>query len=321
MTPKKERKCDCGALVWCYIDGYIAPSPRLTMAQREHTLPKVATATDVASDDSEGHTQCTTPDDEPADHVWSVELPSLPIEPTPEPVQIGVAVKQAIAENDAPESHPDGPILTLSENRGLQVVDSNGVGKSEEAENAEVRTSAHPTPSRCSDRVNGLSVRKPRRRSRWSGYARPAAPAAPKIEYGAPERPFPPRARTLRRSPVQRKDTVPAYVKEAKIAEQFGRCVYCQRKFGSAVLHNGKVEILSPQQEHVKPRAAKGRTSDSNIGYACHVCNALKSDFLFASVEEIVTFLKSEWERKQYTDGPPLLPFQRDTTIRAGMYN
>jgi len=133
--------------------------------------------------------------------------------------------------------------------------------------------------------------------------------------YAEPEEPLPTRARALRQSPVRRTVSVPAYVKEAKIKEQDGRCFYCERLFGSPILHDDEIEILEPQSEHFKPRAASGRTTDSNIRYACHVCNGLKSDFIFDTVEDCVTFLTAEWNRKRYSTCPSLIPFKRDPSF------
>jgi 5-methylcytosine-specific restriction endonuclease McrA len=153
-----------------------------------------------------------------------------------------------------------------------------------------------------------------KRRNPWSGYDRPEP--APQRE-GTPvfervgDAPLPSRAAEERQTPVRKTVGVPAYVLDAKIAEQGGRCIYCAREFGSPVLHDSEVVILRPQVEHFRPRSGGGRTSDANITVACHICNVLKSDFLFYTVDDCRQFLVGEWVRRLYRNCPPLIPFQR----------
>lgn len=150
----------------------------------------------------------------------------------------------------------------------------------------------------------------------------------PKLHKKAPglhrreerKEPLPLRAREGRRTPLHNQSYIPDHVKNAKIAKQNGRCVFCQRLFGSPVLHDSpdgsaQVEILKPQAEHLRSRAAGGRTSDSNIHYACHVCNRLKSDFVFDSIHDATTWLQKEWSIKGYADCPPLITFRRTIPV------
>lgn len=184
-----------------------------------------------------------------------------------------------------------------------------------------------------------LLTPKSRKRQSWPAYTRQRAyttytnpvPRVDRVEYPEPTYPMPPRARDIREGTIRKAVHIPEHVREEKIhAAQHRRCVYCYRHFGWAILHNGEVEILTAQPDHFKPRAIGGRTSDSNIDYACHVCNRLKSDYLFETVELCQEFLTNEWARKGYTDCPLLVPFREDVKLipermtkamAAGKYN
>jgi len=143
-----------------------------------------------------------------------------------------------------------------------------------------------------------------------------------KESYKSVEEPAdkPLRARQLRKSPLRRTYHIPEFVKLSKIAEQNNRCIYCDREFGTAAMKDGILEILRPEPDHLDPRAAGGKTKDANIHYACHLCNSLKSDFLFDGIDDARVFLAEAWARKNYTTAPLLIPFSRSKDL-AISYN
>jgi len=152
------------------------------------------------------------------------------------------------------------------------------------------------------------------RRNPWASYERPESQTRlPRPKLSEPSVLMPPRAE--RQTPLHRTASVPDYVRDAKITEQGGRCTWCQRAFGSPILHHGEVEILTPQVEHFIPRAAGGRTADKNCNYSCQICNRLKHDYVFDTVAELIDFLDREWMRHGYTECPPLIPFRRDPSF------
>jgi 5-methylcytosine-specific restriction endonuclease McrA len=142
----------------------------------------------------------------------------------------------------------------------------------------------------------------------YAAYSRPERAATPRVESESEPRPA--QARTFRKSPVNRTVSIPVHVRDAKIDRQDNQCIYCERTFGSPVLHDGEIETLEPQPDHFRPRAAGGQTVDGNINYACHICNRLKSDFLFDTVAKAAAWLNREWERKGYSKCPRFLPFE-----------
>lgn len=169
-------------------------------------------------------------------------------------------------------------------------------------------------------RIEDQNQPKPKRKyDPWKVY-RSKSKSEPKPESAEPELELavrPSRARDFRQTPFHKQAiSIPTYVREAKIEEQGGQCIYCDRLFGSPILRYETVEILEAEPEHFQPRAAKGRTVDSNLDYACHVCNKLKSDYLFQTREEVREFLADEWTRKGYRDCPSLIPFKHDQELR-----
>lgn len=280
-------------------------------------LPEIVCQTPASSDALEEHP--AAPSVKPLEPVElaSVAEPSLPSVRTHNSAATAVAVEQR--ENVNIDSDTDNDFdrpATVNDFNKLQTPKIDEEPTCVGQHLSEQNTASEPI------RQLSVSQRRNKKRNLWSGYQRPEPMprTGPQVEY--PEREeFLVRARTFRQSPVHKTVSVPAYVKDARIAEQDGRCVYCQRQFGAPILHNGEVEILEPQLEHFVPRAASGRTTDSNVTYADQVCNRLKSDFIFDTVEEVTEFLAREWTRTGYTNCPLLIPFKRGVAANAGMYN
>lgn len=265
------------------------------------------------SQDEPDVSETTWPDEpknEPARIADAADL-SLPNE------QMPFIAPQPVA-NDTADSH--GDVNTLENVPDAPVLDAG-----EPTDAPEVTLS----PETVLDAVSELSVtsiensftcekelpvrRKP---NPWRAYEKPDKPIGePVARVTYPDRPE--RARDQRKDALRNAVYVPDYVKQAKIQEQDNCCIYCDRLFGSPILHTGKVEILEPQAEHFKPRSAAGRTSDGNLKYACHVCNKLKSDYLFETVEEVKVWLVQEWALKEYATCPPLVPFKMSAMTAA----
>jgi 5-methylcytosine-specific restriction endonuclease McrA len=183
---------------------------------------------------------------------------------------------------------------------------------------------ASPAPAHA---VAVLEIPEPKRRGRprrWKDdrerkqfeRARPRVEGPIPIDrLPEPAASQPIRARALRKTARNRSYHVPEYVRLAKIEEQNNECLYCSREFGSAVTNAGVIENLRPEVDHLHPQAGGGRTNEKNVHYACHVCNRLKSDFLFDTVDEVKAFLVEEWERKGYKTCPPAVPFTADMDL------
>lgn len=95
-----------------------------------------------------------------------------------------------------------------------------------------------------------------------------------------------------------------------RVAEQNGRCKYCDRRFGGYVLVEGRLEALEAQADHFRPVADRRNDNPNNIVAACHVCNRLKSSRLFSSVAEVQEVLQAAWQERGWKTAPALVPFK-----------
>jgi hypothetical protein len=86
-----------------------------------------------------------------------------------------------------------------------------------------------------------------------------------------------------------------------KVSEQGNRCTYCGHGFGTAVRADGKIHVLEPQVDHVKPPALRKNDSVSNIVAACQICNiTVKRNHVFESVEQAREIIQAVWSEREY---------------------
>ena len=86
------------------------------------------------------------------------------------------------------------------------------------------------------------------------------------------------------------------------LTAQENRCFYCARTFGVRIARGSRDVILRCEWDHQVPYAYAQNNMPENFVAACHVCNALKSSFLFRTVDEAQTFLALRWPAKGYGD-------------------
>jgi 5-methylcytosine-specific restriction endonuclease McrA len=70
--------------------------------------------------------------------------------------------------------------------------------------------------------------------------------------------------------------------------EQGHLCFYCFQPFGYFVRRPGKARSCRLRQEwdHAVPYSYSQNNNATNFVAACHVCNGLKSDYVFATPDE-----------------------------------
>ncbi len=92
--------------------------------------------------------------------------------------------------------------------------------------------------------------------------------------------------------------------KEALIVRQEGRCLFCERMFGTWVRksENGVPRILQPQEEHFIPRGELGSRALANLNVACQICNYFKGRRQFSSIEACRGWLLKMWEFNDFRD-------------------
>lgn len=79
-------------------------------------------------------------------------------------------------------------------------------------------------------------------------------------------------------------------------------CAYCDRPFGSWI-HTGEKPLqLVVEWDHVTPFCHTANNHPSNFVAACQVCNAIKHDLIFDSLEDIRVHVALKWEARDFAD-------------------
>ena len=68
------------------------------------------------------------------------------------------------------------------------------------------------------------------------------------------------------------------------VEQQGHQCPYCTLPFGTLVSFRGET-VQTATGDHFAPHSWDGRTDIANLIASCQVCNTLKSDSLYDSVE------------------------------------
>jgi 5-methylcytosine-specific restriction endonuclease McrA len=79
------------------------------------------------------------------------------------------------------------------------------------------------------------------------------------------------------------------------IAEQEGKCRYCDRLFGSVVELGPRVITIMLRWDHFEPWSYGWNNRAGNFVACCQRCNAMKSNRMFGSVDEVREFVASRW--------------------------
>jgi 5-methylcytosine-specific restriction endonuclease McrA len=98
----------------------------------------------------------------------------------------------------------------------------------------------------------------------------------------------------------QHRKTPPKAAKNRILEEQEDRCFYCGVWLESTRFRNGKPFTIKVNWDHQLPYAFSQNNATSNFVAACHVCNGIKSDRLFKTVEEAQLYLAQKRQQKGY---------------------
>jgi hypothetical protein len=71
-----------------------------------------------------------------------------------------------------------------------------------------------------------------------------------------------------------------------QLERQGNRCLYCDGEFGACVFHRGNRVRLRTEWDHFVPFSYAQANPDENFVAACHICNGIKSDLIFQTVDE-----------------------------------
>lgn len=83
-------------------------------------------------------------------------------------------------------------------------------------------------------------------------------------------------------------------------AAQLGRCLYCELPIGTRVKRGGKVEALTAQWDHFVPYSYLAQNPEANWVLACQVCNRIKNDRMFKTIEEARAVILKARDAKGY---------------------
>ena len=100
--------------------------------------------------------------------------------------------------------------------------------------------------------------------------------------------------------PEQRRHLPPKRERDRLLAEQGHRCFYCDMPFNITRHRNGKPVGLKINWDHKLPWSATQNNSSANFVAACHVCNGIKSNLHFQTVDEARIALADKRREKGY---------------------
>jgi hypothetical protein len=99
----------------------------------------------------------------------------------------------------------------------------------------------------------------------------------------------------FRRSPCKKR-------RDEILERQENRCLYCDRLFGSFVFRYDRLIRLRLHWDHLVPWAYDQNNEHVNFGAACHICNGIKSNLMFRSVEDAKIYIAEKWKSKGYSE-------------------
>ena len=100
--------------------------------------------------------------------------------------------------------------------------------------------------------------------------------------------------------PQNRKRCLSKKQKTEQLKRQEYKCFYCNRTFGSIVFKYNQAIELKIHFDHKIPFVFSRDNGPSNFVAACHVCNGIKSDFVFDTKEATLDFINRRWEELGY---------------------
>ena len=84
------------------------------------------------------------------------------------------------------------------------------------------------------------------------------------------------------------------------LREQDDRCIYCCQPFGQVRHRHGRKVLLRLHWDHASPFVYAQDNSADNFVAACHVCNGVKSDLCFGTLDEAMVALLFRRQQKGY---------------------
>ena len=96
------------------------------------------------------------------------------------------------------------------------------------------------------------------------------------------------------------KKSPPRAAATAQLAAQQHRCFYCDLEFGNYITRHGNLIRLIVAWDHFVPWSYSQDNAARNFVAACQVCNGLKWNRCFGSVDEAKSYIASQRAAKGY---------------------
>lgn len=92
----------------------------------------------------------------------------------------------------------------------------------------------------------------------------------------------------------------PSFKRQAEISKlQDNKCFYCNKEFGTPYFYEGKVRYTVLHWDHLIPYSYCKQNKD--FVAACNICNSLKGNLIFDTVEEAFYYVEHRRKKKGYT--------------------
>lgn len=93
---------------------------------------------------------------------------------------------------------------------------------------------------------------------------------------------------------------------------QDNKCLYCKMEFNTPYLKNGKVLFTKIHFDHLVPYSYS-QTNKCVFVAACNICNGIKYNKMFNTIEEVSNYVRYNREKKgiQYASEENLSPMQK----------
>ena len=88
----------------------------------------------------------------------------------------------------------------------------------------------------------------------------------------------------------------------AILKQQENKCIYCDYEIGSLIWSTTSHKYIKTTVnfDHFVPWSYDNNNKIKNIVASCNICNALKTNYHFESIEKAKSFILERWKQKGY---------------------
>jgi len=88
--------------------------------------------------------------------------------------------------------------------------------------------------------------------------------------------------------------------KNAILRLQGNRCLYCNKQYGTPYIHDKKLRFTYICYDHFTPFSYTQHSKDTEFVGSCNVCNSIKNNKIFATIEDAVRYIDYKRRKKGY---------------------